>query len=422
MQLKRRIAASLLFAFSFLIALAWTHRVLGDDSHSEESDGGDADAESDAGPAKPRLEDTTRKRATLETAGYIDSDNVAVFTPSVTASVANVTSGASLTGSYLVDIVSAASPDIVATASRRWQEVRQAGALSAAYKPHEFGLNLAASFSNEPDYLSYGGGGGFSKDFDEKNWTLSFGFGYSHDTIGRHGTPFSVFSREVNRGSFQGGLAWVVNPTTLAGIVADVVVENGDQSKPYRYIPMFAPSVAAQAPLGASLDWVTANRLPERPLEQLPLTRRRFALSLRLAHRFDFSTLKLDERLYLDTWALFASTTDARWTFDVGKRFSFGPHARFHVQKGVAFWQRAYAAAPAPQWNLPEFRTGDREEGPLWTVTGGLGTAVYLGGSSEPSSWALKLQFDGMYTSFLDDIYVSSRSGAIGTLSVEAEL
>src|ERR1019366_9001004 len=117
-----------------------------------------------------------------------------------------------------------------------------------------------------------------------------------------------VFSREVNRGSFQGGVSWVVNPTTLASVLADVVIENGDQSKPYRYIPMFTPSVAAQAQNGASFDWVTAHRLPERPLEQLPLSRRRFAVSARLAHRFESSTIKLDERFYADTWALVAST------------------------------------------------------------------------------------------------------------------
>ncbi len=416
-------------ALATLIACAAISWAIGDARAEDEVSKGETDkpdagaTETDAAPAKPvRLEDTARKRATLETAAYTDSNNVSVLTPSVGFGIENVAGGAALRGSYLVDVVSAASPDIVSTASRRWSEVRQAGTLNAAYKPRDLGLNVAASFSNEPDYLSYGGGGGINHDFDEKNLTLSFGFGFSRDTIGRHGTPFSVFSREVNRGSFQGGAAWVVNPSTLASLSLDVVVENGDQSKPYRYIPMFTPADAAQAQRGASLDWVTSHRLPERPLEQLPLNRSRFALSTRLAHRFEISTLKLDERVYLDSWGLFGSTSDARWIFDVGKRFGIGPHGRFHVQNAVSFWQRAYVATPAPLWNLPEFRTGDRELGPLWTATGGLATAVYLGGSSEPSTWALRLQVDGMYTSFLDDLYVTSRTGVIGTLSVEAEL
>jgi hypothetical protein len=364
----------------------------------------------------------SRNLATLETAGYADTQHVSVFTPTLGMGVENVTSGAALHGTYMVDVVSAASPDIVSTASRRWREVRQAGALSGTYKPHDFGLNAAASVSSEPDYLSLGGGGGFSKDLDDKNYTLTFGFGYSHDTIGRHGTSFSIFSREVNRSSFQGALAWVVNTTTLASMVVDAGVETGDQSKPYRYIPMFAPSVAAQAPLGASLDWVTAHRLPERPLEQLPLSRKRFAWSSRLAHRFKSSTLKLDERVYADSWALVGSTTDVRWIVDLGKRANVAPHLRFHGQKGVSFWQRAYAASSAPAWNLPEFRTGDREMGPLWTATGGLGSTVFLGGAADPGAWSLRFQVDGMYTSFLDDLYVTSRTGVIGALTLEAEL
>src|SRR5271154_6690123 len=141
------------------------------------------------------------------------------------------------------------------------------------------------------------------KDFAEKNWTATYGFGFSHDPAGICGadgacTPFSVFSRDLQRGSFNAGLAWVVDRATLASVTADVIIENGDQSKPYRYIPMFSPSVAASAPLGASIDWVTQNRLPERPLEQLPLYRHRFAMTGRYAHRYDASTIRLSERVY----------------------------------------------------------------------------------------------------------------------------
>src|SRR5208283_3657207 len=145
-----------------------------------------------------------------------------VLTPSINAGIDNV-SGASLTGSYLVDVVSAASADIVSTASNRWQEVRQAGGLGAQYKPHDFGVGVGGSVSSEPDYLSYGFFATAVKDFDEKNWTLNFGFGYSHDTAGRCGdngqcTPFSVFSRDLQRSTFNGGIAWVVDRASLASI------------------------------------------------------------------------------------------------------------------------------------------------------------------------------------------------------------
>ena len=74
-----------------------------------------------------RLDDTSEKRASLAIATYADSDNVTVFTPSLAASITNVLQGASLRGQYVVDAVSAASADVVSTASPRWTEVRHAG-------------------------------------------------------------------------------------------------------------------------------------------------------------------------------------------------------------------------------------------------------------------------------------------------------
>jgi hypothetical protein len=373
------------------------------------------------------LEDNSTKRAGLEFAGYNDSDHVSVVTPSVNAGLENV-SGASLNASYLVDVVSAASADIVSTASRRWEEIRQAGSLSGQYKPHDFGVGVGGSVSSEPDYLSIGAYGMVVKDFDEKNWTVNFGYGFSHDTAGRCGTggqctPWSVFSRDLQRGSFNAGVSWVVDRATLASLTMDVILENGDQSKVYRYIPMFAPQIAEIVPKGASIDQVNAHRLPERPLEQLPLERHRLALTARYARRLDGSTIRLEERFYDDDWGLIASTTDARWIFDVGKRLAVWPHARLHAQTGVSFWQLAYTSDPGngTGWSLPLYRTGDRELGPLWTAEGGLGLRWYLGGDKDPRSLQLGAAVDAMYTGFTDDLYLTSRTGILGALTMEAE-
>jgi len=400
---------------------------------------GDAPAPTPTPPeAKPKpkpkapLTDPSTKRVSLETAFYTDSDHVTVFSPSVAASLENVTQGVSIHGSYLVDVVSAASIDIVSTASQRWHEVRNAGALEAEYKPHEFGVSIGGSGSAEPDYVSYGAGIAITQDLNEKNTTLLAGYGYSHDLAGRHGvdgpaTPFSVYARALERGTFNAGVTQVIDRSTVLSVAADAVFENGDQSKPYRYIPMFAPNVAAQAPVGATIEWVNQNRLPERPLEQLPLSRQRFAVTGRLGHRFTSSTLRLEERLYDDSWELVASTTDARWIFDLGRRFALWPHARLNVQSAVNFWQRAYvsestATATGASFNLPEFRTGDRELGPLRTVTGGGGARFFLGPNAEPDQWSLTFAADVMHSSYLNDLYLTNTTGTIMSLTFEGEL
>ncbi|HTB78896.1 MAG TPA: DUF3570 domain-containing protein [Polyangiaceae bacterium] len=420
----RRARSARLPTLFALVAVTSVHAALAasdPDAPDRPSTASAAPAPADAHPAP--IEDTSTKRATFEIAGYNDSDHVTVVTPSVALAIDNV-SGASLDATYLVDVVSAASVDIVSTASPRWREVRQAGSVSAGYKPRDFGVTVGASVSREPDYLSYGGYATVTKDFNEKNLSLFFGYGFSHDTIGRCGdngtcTAFSVFSRDLQRGSFNGGADFVINASSLGSIVADVVVENGDQSKPYRYVPMFSPTVAPTVAKGASIDWVNANRLPERPLEQLPLLRQRFALTGRYAHRFDASTLRLEERAYRDSWGLMASSSDGRWIFDLGKRFALWPHVRFHVQTPVSFWQLAYVSAPAPSWNLPAYRTGDRELGPLWTTEGGFGIKWYLGSAADPGQWAVQLTADGMYTAFLDDLYLTHRLAGLAALGFE---
>ena len=334
----------------------------------------------------------------------------------------NNLNGASLQAHYLVDVVSAASVDIVSTASPRWEEVRHAGSLSVDYKPGDLGVGIGGSVSSEPDYLSYGGYAKLLKDFDEKNWTVFLGAGLSRDTLGRCGglsgdcTPFSVFARRVWKSSLNGGASVVVDQASVASLAMDIVFESGDQSKPYRYVPMFSPNVAATVPRGAPIEWVNANRLPEQPLEQLPLSRRRYALTARYARRIGPSTLRFMQRGYYDTWGLAASSTDARFILDLGSRFALGTHGRFHIQRGVTFWRRAYVSGSG--WDLPLYRTGDRELGPLYTATGGLSFTVYLGSAADPKRWALELMADAMYTSFRDSLFILDRTAGLSALGL----
>jgi hypothetical protein len=356
--------------------------------------------------------------AMSEFASYADTDHVFVQTPSISGGVTNPLAGWSVDGSYLVDVVSAASVDIVSTASRRWEEVRQAGTLGASYKPGDLGVSAAGALSVEPDYVSWLVGGSVNQDFYQKNLNFLLGYFHTHDTAGRTGTPFSVFSETLDSEAFKAALTRVVNRTTTVSFILDAIFENGNQAKPYRYIPLFAPGV--YVPLGASIDTVNSLRETARPLEQLPLSRQRFALTTRLAHRFHHSTLRLDERLYADSWLLLASTTDARYLFDISRRVETGPHLRLHVQNGVDFWQRAYTLESG--FNYPEYRTGNRELGPLVNVTGGWSLKIGLGSMVDPTSWVLGFDANVTSTRFLDDLYVTERGSALLGVSLEANL
>jgi len=364
----------------------------------------------------PRSSNITA-RASAEVGGYLDSTATSVLTPSVAGTVENPTAGWGISGRYLVDIVSAASPDIVSTASPNWKEVRHAGNLGFRYKPGNYGVAANASTSYTPDYLSLSGGAQLTQELDEKNLTLVEGYAYGHDTIGRTGTPFSVFSRTLDYHSLSLGASRVINTGLVIGVFGDAILERGDQSKPYRYVPVFAPDVAARVTAGASATSVANTRLQARPLEQLPLDRDRFALTGRLAWRGESTTLRFEERGYKDSWGLLASTTDARYFIDASRRFTIWPHARFHVQNGTDFWKRAYSATGVH--DLPALRTGDRELGPLFTVGGGGGMRIALGGAGALDDLVWTTTLDGFYTSFSDAIYVTTRYSALLTTGME---
>jgi hypothetical protein len=384
-----------------------------------EPDGGAPAAGPEPAEGASKGSSNVTARASVEVGGYADSTATTVLTPSIAGSVESPTAGWAISGRYLVDVVSAASPDIISTASPHWNEVRHAGNLGFRYKPGNFGVAVNGATSYTPDYLSLSGGAQLTQELDDKNLTLVQGYGYGRDTIGRTGTPFSVFSRELEYHSISLGASRVVNTGLVIGLFGDAVLERGDQSKPYRYIPIFTPDVAAAIPAGASASLVANSRIQARPLEQLPLERDRFAVTARLAWRGESTTLRVEERGYTDSWGLRASTTDARYFIDLGRRVTVWPHGRFHVQNGVDFWKRAYTATSAH--DLPALRTGDRELGPLFTVGGGGGLRVALGSAGALDDLVFTTTLDGFYTSFADAIYVTERFSALVTTGLSVQ-
>ena len=366
-----------------------------------------------AAPAGPTL------RASLETTAYTDTDAINVLSPALTAGVGDEVEGWSLGGSYLVDVVTAASVDIVSTASSSWREVRHVGALNGSAKWDPLTAGVVAVVSREPDYLALTGGGSFSIDLLDKNVTPYFALSFEKDSVGRTGLPHEYWkSKQVT--NVQAGLTLVMGRATIGSVQWDSSFERGYLAKPYRYVPLFAPGQGASIPVGASIDAVSRLRLSLRAIEQLPESRDRHAFSGHLAHRFERATLRFDERLYADDWRLLASTSELRYIIDIGKRLELWPHLRYHIQSSVSFWKRAYEALPGPGGLVaPVLRTGDRELGPLQTVVLGAGARWTLTDAPR-SRWDLVLEADVGRTRYSDTLYIVERKMAYSTLAVEA--
>ncbi len=368
-------------------------------------------------------------RIAADLSGYSDTNAVAVYTPGLNASVVSPTAGWNIGGNIILDAVSAASPDIVSTASPPFEEYRYGGGLTGGYKPGLYGGQLSGSISSAVDYVSYTGAIRLIGDFNEKLVTPTIGYSYSLDRIGRGPKnfqhDFNDLKGKLDTHEFEAGVTLIMSPTSILLVGGTAQFERGDQSQPYRYIPMFDPvTVAPFVPNGATIDLVNRTRLPIRPLEQLPTERDRYAVGARFNKRMNASsTLRLDQRLYIDTWGLKATSTDVRYMVDLSRHLRVWPHARLHAQSGVNFFQLAYSANLDPKGALtvPLYRTGDRELAPLITGTGGGGLRIALGEPEGEIKYGITVVGDVMYTRYLKSLYVTTRTAVYGSVGFDVE-
>lgn len=362
-------------------------------------------------------------KAGFEGGGFTDTDHVNVATSGVHGSIASPTAGWNVSGSYLVDVVSAASPDIVSEASPPFHEVRQAGTLAGGFKAGPIGVQVDTDLSSEPDYLSAGAGIALTADLKEKLITPSLGYNYLHDTIGRSTTPFSVFHHNLDVSEFEAGTTFVMSPSSILLLSSTLALERGDQSKPYRYVPMFGPSAAPTVHAGAPIGFVNDVRLSVRPLEQLPLSRNRYAVGARFIQAFGSATMRVEQRFYADSWQQTASTTDLRALVDASAWLRLWVHGRFNVQGAANFYKLAYGArvdGGTGRLEVPAFRTDDRELSRLVTVTGGPGFLVNLG-SGGKVRYGVSAQADVMWTRYFEALFITRRTAVYGTLGLEGE-
>lgn len=362
-------------------------------------------------------------RIGVEISGYSDSTATHVFSPAMNAAVVSPTGGWNVGGSYLLDVLTAASPDIVSMASGRYKETRHAGSLTGGYKIDDVQVQASGNVSREPDYLSITGGLAASIETMEKHVTPRLAYSLTADTIGIRSTPFSQYHRNLTTHEVEAGSTFVVSPSTLfvGGLTARF--ELGEQSKLYRYVPLFDEKNIPKIEPGASVEQVNALRLAARPRETLPASRSRFALGGRLNHRLGDSTIRLEERLYLDSWGIFGSTTDARWLWDTSERLRVWPHVRFHFQSEARFYQLAYQGIEDRNGiETFRYRTGDRELSRMLSLTLGGGARYQLSSPKAETKYAVVASGEVMLSHYFMSLYITGRTAFYGTLGFEVQL
>lgn len=305
---------------------------------------------------------------------YTDTDAVQVVSPQAHVRRALDDDGGFLSARFTVDVVTAASVDVVTHATPSFRETRYELGLTAS---KAFGAHLPSltyRYSHEPDYVSHGGQLGWRSRLGTPDSILSLGYGLTHDLVLRHGTSRNAFSENSFTHDAQISLAQTLSPKTVVRFGYGLVVQTGYLEKPYRYVPLFTPeSVAAARDAGDRLDRSTFDEYREnlRPPEEVPDLRMRHALSVRGLHHLPDArtTLRLDYRFYFDDWGLLAHTIEPAVRARIRESWDLTIFARAHRQGSASFWRRVYQVDEVG--TVPRFRSVDRDLSAYTTLTAG---------------------------------------------------
>lgn len=299
----------------------------------------------------------------VDTLVYSDDDSVIIVSPQVSVGYALDEKGGKVAVRAVVDVVSAASVDLISQATTRFDEVRTEAEFSLSKR---FGIwlpSIAYRFSIEPDYKSHSGTLGMEVELLSPDSVLAFSYGFAYDTIGRAGTSFDTYSESLLVHTANLAFTQVIDRKTLFRAVYTLTIQDGFMEKPYRNVPLFDQNgldAAKAAGDAIDLDTFDRYRLSSKPPEEVPDHRNRHSFALRALRYFPGidASLRLDYQFYFDSWGVTAHTVEPAFNFLLTGPWRMVLYARVYGQYSADFWQRQYVVADGGQ--LPKWRTVDR--------------------------------------------------------------
>lgn len=269
----------------------------------------------------------------LGSAVYVrtDTDHTTVVSPQVRAKL-YVDEATSVDVTYLVDVWTSASIDIVTSATKQGAITEQRDELDLGVS-HEFGeLSVSGGyrFSIENDYRSHGGSLGASLDFADNAATLAASFSLTADKVGRVGDP--SFERALLTLSTRLSFTQVLDPSTLIQATYELGHSRGYQASPYRFVPIGG-------------DGTCAGTAPLCVPERTPDSRLRNAVVVQGRRAFGSSaSLGLGYRYYFDDWRLSSHTVQTQLAWLPNDFTTLALRYRFYTQGSAEFYEPAYEA------------------------------------------------------------------------------
>lgn len=232
----------------------------------------------------------------------------------------------SVSGQYYVDMVSAASVDVLATASE-YTEERTEYTLGVDYLHEDAILSLGYTNSSENDYEANTVYFSTSQEFFGGMSTVTLGYARGWDDVGVAGND--AFNEEADRQNYQLGLSQVVTRNSLLGLDLEVVTDEGFLQNPYRQNRYIDPN-----------DPTDFLYQPER----YPETRTSFSVATRALYYLPYrASIRGEFRYFSDSWGIDAQTFELAYVHALSPRWTLEGRARYYVQDEADFYSDLYA-------------------------------------------------------------------------------
>ena len=215
--------------------------------------------------------------------------------------------------------------------------------------------NVGVSVSKESDYEHVGVSTGISREFNDKDTTISLGLAYSADTINpafnmaaglsdvntREGTA----EKSKDTVDFVVGLSQILSKDTIVQLNYGVSQADGYLNDPYKRISR----------VNKAGTEVIQNLNESRPNKRLGHN-----LFGALKHNFSGDVLSTSARLHTDDFGIDSFTVDAKYNIKINKTHSIEPHLRYYSQTAADFYTpQLDADDPLPKYASSDYRLAE---------------------------------------------------------------
>ena len=218
-------------------------------------------------------------------------------------------------------------------------------------------LTLGANVSKEYDFLSTAGSAQISRDFNQKNTTLTAGVSAEFDQVDPVGgvpIPFAAMAPAGNPQPREGsgeskqvldallGVTQVVNRRTLMQFNYSLSRASGYLTDPYKILSRVDPIT------GATVDYVYENR---------PDSRLKHAFYWLTRYHLGRDVASASYRYFFDDWGVKSHTLDLNYNWKISDRQHLEPQFRFYSQSAADFYRvNLFSGEPLPSEASADYR------------------------------------------------------------------